>query len=65
MERIAHPRGAESERGDGLVVLAPDLFIFERIRFAEFAADVPGQWVDFTSLLHVLDDDGQVGFLAQ
>ena len=65
MKRITHPCGPESVRGDGLVVLHPNLFILERVALAEFAADVPGQWINLSALLDVLDDDGRIGFLAQ
>ena len=65
MERIAHPRGVKSVRREGLVVLHPDFFIFERVGLAEFAAEVPCEGLDFPTLLHVLDNDGEIGFLAQ
>ena len=65
MKGIAHPGGPEPVGREGLVILHPDFLIFERVRFAEFAAEVPGEGVDFSALLHVLDDDRQVGFLAQ
>ena len=62
MERIAHPRGPQPERREPLVILNPNLFIFECVGPAKFAGDVPRQRVNLPTLLHVLDDDGEIGF---
>ena len=65
MECIAHPRRPKSEWRQALVVLHPDLFIFQCIRFANFACDVPGEGIDLAALFYILHDDRQVGFIAQ
>ncbi len=62
MEGIAHPGGVESIRREGLVILHPDFFVFEGVGLAEFAAEVPCEGINFPALLHVLDDDGEIGF---
>ena len=64
MKCIAHPGGAHPERCQGLVILEPDLLVFERVGLAEFARDIPRQRIDLPALFHVLNDDREIGFLA-
>ena len=64
MEGIAHPGGPKPKWGERLVILQPDLFIFEGVRFAELPRNVPRQRIDLPALLYVLDDDGHIRFLA-
>src|SRR3989304_3502653 len=63
MKRIAHPGAAESKRREALVVLRPNLFILERICFAQSFRNVPRQRVNLAALLYVFDDDSEVGFV--
>ena len=62
MEGVAYPGAVHPVGCQALVVLQPDLLIFERVGFSKFAANVPGQRVNLPALLDVLDDDRQVGF---
>ncbi len=61
MKRITHPRTAHAVGGEALVVLAPDFFVFEGVGFPQFAAQIPGEGVDFAAFFDIFDDDGEVG----
>ena len=65
MKGVADPGGAESVRREGLVVLAPDFFILERVGLSEFASQIPCQWEYLSAFLHILYDDRQVSLFAQ
>ncbi len=65
VEGIAHPGVSQPVRRQALVILAPDLLIFERIGISQPRRQVPRQGVKLAALLHVLDDDRQVGAVSQ
>ena len=65
VERITDPRASQSEWRERLIILTPNLFILERIHFAEFARQVPSQRLNLSAFLYILDDDGEIRFLSQ
>ena len=61
VESIAHPCTPHAVGGEALIVLAPQLFIFQRVHLPQFPAQIPGEGVDFAAFFDVFDDDGEVG----
>src|SRR5689334_3087173 len=64
MECIAYPGRPQSKGSQALVILNPDLFVFQRVGFAKLTRNVPCQRIDLPPFFYVLDDDGQIGFLT-
>jgi hypothetical protein len=65
MKCIADPCASQSEGRERLIILTPNFFVLERIHFAEFARQIPRQWINFSALLYILDDDGELRFFFQ
>ena len=58
MESVAYPCGTKPERRKRLVILQPDLFIFQRVHCAQLTRNIPCKRIYLSALLYVFYDNG-------